>query len=156
MISAHIEKAKNFNYTEGNKLEFLEGLTKLEENRENRPYLDKIYHQIAEFHLTNTSDSIAEAYYNKSLRTASRDRFLVALNYQNLGDMSFDKTIYKQAGSYYDSTMLNLKRNSRLFRDIRKKRENLDDVIRFEDVAQRNDSILFLKFGAHLKRFFIL
>ena len=144
LISAHIEKAKNFNYTEGNKLEFLEELTKLEENRENRPFLDKIYHQIAEFHLTNTSDSIAEVYYNKSLRTASRDRFLVALNYQNLGDMSFDKTIYKQAGSYYDSTMLNLKRNSRLFRDIRKKRENLDDVIRFEDVAQRNDSILFL------------
>ena len=36
LISAHIEKAKNFNYTEGNKLEFLEELTKLEENRENR------------------------------------------------------------------------------------------------------------------------
>ena len=62
LISAHIEKAKNFNYTEGNKLEFLEELTKLEENRENRPFLDKIYHQIAEFHLTNTSDSIAEVY----------------------------------------------------------------------------------------------
>lgn len=144
LISAHIEKAKNFNYESGNKLEFLELLTELEENRENRPYLDKIYHQIAEYHLENDSDSIAESYYNKSLRTNSRDKFLTAQNYQNLGNMDFDRTEYKSAGAYYDSTMLNLKQNSKLYREIRRKRENLDDVIRYEDIAQRNDSILSL------------
>lgn len=144
LISAHIEKAKNFNYDNGNKLEFLELLTELEENRENRPYLDKIYYQIAEYHLSNSSDSIAETYYNKSLRVASRDRFLNAMNYQNLGNMNFDRTVYKNAGAYYDSTMLNLKQNSKLYREIKRKRENLDDVIRYEDVAQRNDSILDL------------
>jgi len=62
LISAYIEKAKNFDYDNGNKLEFLELLTELEENRENRPYLDKIYHQIAEYHLLNASDTIAEKY----------------------------------------------------------------------------------------------
>lgn len=144
LISAYIEKAKNFDYDNGNKLEFLELLTELEENRENRPYLDKIYHQIAEYHLANSSDTIAEKYYNKSLRTGSRDRFLNALNYQNLGNMNFDNSEYKNAGAYYDSTMLNLKQNSKLYRDIRRKRENLDDVIRYEDIAQRNDSILNL------------
>lgn len=144
LISAHIEKAKNFNYESGNKLEFLELLTELEENRENRPYLDKIYHQVAEYHLENNSDSIAESYYNKSLRTSSRDKFLIAQNYQNLGNMNFDRTEYKNAGAYYDSTMLNLKQNSKLYREIRRKRENLDDVIRYEDIAQRNDSILSL------------
>jgi hypothetical protein len=144
LISAYIEKAKNFDYNNGNKLEFLELLTELEENRENRPYLDKIYHQIAEYHLLNASDTIAEKYYNKSLRTGSRDRFLNAMNYQNLGNMNFDNSEYKNAGAYYDSTMLNLKKNSKLYRDIRRKRENLDDVIRYEDIAQRNDSILNL------------
>ena len=144
LISAYIEKAKNFDYDNGNKLEFLELLTELEENRENRPYLDKIYHQIAEYHLLNASDTIAEKYYNKSLRTGSRDRFLNAMNYQNLGNMNFDNSEYKNAGAYYDSTMLNLKKNSKLYRDIRRKRENLDDVIRYEDIAQRNDSILNL------------
>lgn len=144
LISAYIEKAKNFDYDNGNKLEFLELLTELEENRENRPYLDKIYHQIAEYHLLNSSDTIAEKYYNKSLRTGSRDRFLNAMNYQNLGNMNFDNSEYKNAGAYYDSTMLNLKKNSKLYRDIRRKRENLDDVIRYEDIAQRNDSILNL------------
>jgi tetratricopeptide (TPR) repeat protein len=144
LISAYIEKAKNFDYENGNKQEFLELLTQLEENRENRPYLDKIYHQIAEYHLLNASDTIAEKYYNKSLRTGSRDRFLNAMNYQQLGDMNFDNSEYKKAGAYYDSTMLNLRPNSKSYRDIKRKRENLDDVIRYEDIAQRNDSILNL------------
>jgi len=143
-ISAHIEKAKNFNFESGNKLEFLELLTDLEEDRENRPYLDKIYHQIAEYHLTNASDSLATTYYNKSLRTASRDKYLNAINYQTLGNMNFDDAMYRNAGAYYDSTLLNLKKNSKQFRAIKRKRDNLDDVIYYEDIAQRNDSILGL------------
>ncbi|MBT8273379.1 MAG: hypothetical protein KJO77_06215 [Bacteroidia bacterium] len=141
-ISAHLEKAKNFDVENGNKLEFLELLTDLEEDRENRPYLDKIYHQIAQYHLTNDSDSLAATYYNKSLRSGSRDKYLNAMNYQVLGDMNFDNALYSDAGAYYDSTMLNLKKNSKLFRAIKRKRDNLDDVIYYEAVAQRNDSIL--------------
>lgn len=143
-ISAYLEKANNFDYENGNKLEFLELLTDLEENRENRPFLDKIYYQIAQYHNTNNSDTLAVSYYNKSLREGSQDKFLNAMSYQNLGNMSFDKTIYKDAGAYYDSTMQNLKENTKLFRQIRRKRDNLDDVIFYEDVAVRNDSILRL------------
>ncbi len=144
LISAHIEKAKNFDASTGNTESFLEFLTDLEENRENRPFLDKIYHQIAEYHFQNDSDSLAIANYNKSLRAGSQDKFLNALNYQTLGNMSFDEVAYKNAGAYYDSTMQNLKENTKLFRAIRRKRENLDDVIFYEDVAKRNDSILYL------------
>ncbi|MFK2819121.1 hypothetical protein U0L90_03265 [Flavobacteriaceae sp. LMIT009] len=143
-ISAYLEKANNFDYENGNKLEFLELLTELEENRENRPFLDKIYYQIAQYHNTNDSDTLAVSYYNKSLREGSQDKFLNAMSYQNLGNMSFDKTIYKDAGAYYDSTMQNLKESTKLFRQIRRKRDNLDDVIFYEDVAVRNDSILRL------------
>ncbi len=144
MVSAEIEKAKNFDFNNGNKLEFLELLIALEENRENRLFLDKIYHQIAEYHKKNNSDTLAVTYYNKSLRSGSQDKFLNAMNYQTLGNMNFDDTDYKSAGAYYDSTMINLKRNSKLFRAIKRKRDNLDDVIYYEDIAQQNDSILYL------------
>ena len=144
LISAHIEKAKNFNYDEGNKLEFLELLTDLEKNRENRPYLDKIYHQIAEYHLNNDSDSLALTYYNKSLRTNSPDKILKAKNYETIGDMNFDNADYKNAGAYYDSTMTSMTKNSKPYRIIKRKRENLDDVIYYEDIAKVNDSILNL------------
>lgn len=142
LITAYLEKAKNFDYENGNKLEFLEHLTKLEENRENRPFLDKIYHQIASYHQTNESDTLAEIYYNKSLRTNSSDKLLVAKNYEFIGNMIFDRTQFKTAGAYYDSTLVNLKENSKVYRAIKKKRDNLDDVILYEDIAQRNDSIL--------------
>jgi len=144
LIAAHVEKAKNFDYEKGDKLAFLELLTELEENRENRPFLDKIYHQVAEYHLNDNSDSLAVAYYNKSLRTDSQDKILKAKNYETLGDYYFDNNNYKTAGAYFDSTMANLVVNSKPFRVIKRKRENLDDVILYEGIAEVNDSILGL------------
>lgn len=144
MISAHIEKIKNFDYENGNKIELVELLQELEENRENRPFLDKIYHQIASHHLKNNSDSLATNYYNKSLRTNSRDKRLKAKNYEILGDMNFDASLYADAGEYYDSTMTNLVVDSKPYRVIKRKRENLDDVIYYEAIAKVNDSILNL------------
>ena len=144
LIAAHVSKAKNFDYDNGNKEAFLELLIDLEEDRENRPYLDKIYYRIAEYHRINDSDSLAEIYYNRSLRTNTQDKLLKANNYRTLGDMKFDTSQYKFAGAYYDSTLLSLTPNTKDYRSIKRKRDNLDDVIYYEEVAQRNDSILSL------------
>ncbi len=144
LISAQLEKIKNFDYENGDKLACSELLTKLEEDRENRPFLDKIYHQIGEYHRNNKSEYLAISYYNKSLRTNSRDKQLMARNYQILGDISFDNSIYKEAGAYYDSTMTNLVVDSKPYRIIKRKRDNLEDVIYYEGIAQVNDSILNL------------
>ncbi|WP_439152095.1 tetratricopeptide repeat protein [Winogradskyella sp.] len=141
-INAHLQKSYNFDPENGNLDEFTEYLTDLEENRENRPYLDKIYYRIAEFHRQNASDSLSEVYYNKSLTKSKGDNYLTALNYETLGNMYFDRNSYKTAGEYYDSTMTAMVENSRPYRIIKKKRENLDDVIYYEGIAQTNDSIL--------------
>ncbi|WP_179318745.1 type IX secretion system periplasmic lipoprotein PorW/SprE [Winogradskyella helgolandensis] len=141
-INAHIEKSNNFDALNGDQIEFEEYLTELEENRENRPFLDKIYYRIAEYHRNNTSDSISEVYYNKSLRKTTSDKYLRALSYETLGNMYFDRNVYKTAGAYYDSTMTAMVVNTKPYRIIKKKRENLDDVIYYEGIAQTNDSIL--------------
>jgi hypothetical protein len=142
MISAHLEKIKNFEFKNGDKLALQDLLEDLETNRENRPFLDRIYHQIAKYQLQNQSDSIAITYFNKSLRTNSEDDYLTATNYQTLGDLNFDYSEYVLAGSYYDSTLLKLKENSKPYRAIKRKRDNLEDVIYYESIAQANDSIL--------------
>ena len=141
-INAHLEKSYNFDAAKGNEVEFLEYLTELEENRENRPFLDKIYYRIAEFHRNKATDSLAEAYYNKSLRKITSDKYLRALNYETIGNMYFDKNVYKTAGAYYDSTLTAMTPNTKPYRILKRKRENLDDVIYYEGVAQVNDSIL--------------
>ena len=144
LIGAHLEKIKNFDYQNGDKLACQELLNELEENRENRPFLDKIYHQMGTFYLKTNSEYSAVSYYNKSLRTESRDKELKARNYQILGDINFENSIYKEAGAYYDSTLNNLTLNSKPYRIIKRKRDNLEDVIYYEGIAQVNDSILNL------------
>jgi hypothetical protein len=142
MINAHLQKIRNTEITDSNREEMLEYLTDLEENRENRHFLDKIYREVAQFHLANEEDSLALAYYNKSLRATQNERKLNALNYQSLADYYFDGDAYKTAGAYYDSTLTNLAENTRKHRDIKKKLDNLEDVIKYEDIVQYTDSVI--------------
>mgnify|MGYP002712930133 FL=1 len=144
MINAYLEKGKNFDYQQGDRTAFLELLQDLEKNRENRPFLDKIYNQFGEYYRNSDSIETAVKYYNKSIKAFKQDRVLQSVNYQTLAEINFDKANYKTAGAYYDSTLTFLEANSRQWRRITKKRENLDDVIKYEDIATTNDSILKL------------
>jgi tetratricopeptide (TPR) repeat protein len=142
MINAYIAKAKNFDYEKGDKTLFLELLTDLAENRENRPYLDKIYNQIGEYYLNAKPVDTAIAFYNRSIKNYKGDKYLQAVNYTTLGEINFDRREYKTAGAYYDSTLTQLEEGTREYRRVTKKRENLDDVIKYEDIALLHDSIL--------------
>jgi hypothetical protein len=142
MINAEIQKLRNTAVTPENKEAILEYLTDLEENRENRPFLDKIYRQLAEFHLEQESDSLALAYFNKSLRASQNEPKLNALNYENLAEYNFDDSSYKAAGAYYDSVLTNVVANTKKYRAIKKKLDNLEDVIKYEDIVQYADSVI--------------
>jgi hypothetical protein len=142
MINAHLKKIQNTAVTSENQEFILEYLTELEENRENRPFLDKIFHQIGNYHLEIGSDSTALAYYNKSLRATQQDQKLNARNYEILGEHFFELKEYKTAGAYYDSTLTNLVENTKKFRRIKKKFDNLEDVIKYEDIVQYADSVI--------------
>ncbi|MBC30353.1 MAG: hypothetical protein CMH48_05865 [Muricauda sp.] len=144
MVNAHLKKIQNTEVTENNKEALLEYLTELEENRENRPFLGKIYREVAQFHMATGADSLALAYYNKSLGANQGERKLSALNYQDLADYHFDQNVYKTAGAYYDSTLTNLDENTKKFRTIKKKLDNLEDVIKYEDIVQHADSVITL------------
>src|SRR5690606_8152834 len=63
-------------------------------------------------------------------------------NYRNLGEIYFNNAEFKKAGMYYDSTLLRLKERTREYRQIKKKRDNLDEVITYEEITKANDSIL--------------
>lgn len=143
-IHAHIQKIRNTPFTEANTEMLWEYLTALEKNWENRYFLDKIYREMARLHQSNKADSAALVYYNKSLRATRSDRKLNALNYQSLADYYFGKSDYKTAGRYYDSTLTNLVENTKTYRSIKKKLDNLADVIQYEGLVQRADSILVL------------
>ena len=131
-------------------------LTELSENFENNNFLDIIYYQTAILNLKKKNlnktledslklfDSLAVHYFNKSLRSGSADEVLIAKNYNELAELNFLNKEYLKAGLYYDSTLSKLNNKSREFRKIKKKRENLDDLIFYETSIIEMDSIINL------------
>ena len=69
---------------------------------------------------------------------------LNALNYENLAIYNFDQNEYKTSGAYYDSVLQNLKENTKKYREVKKKLDNLEDVIKYEEVVQYTDSVITL------------
>jgi len=164
LVNAQIEKTRNFNFKTEDPAILLSRLKEMEENRENRPFLDKIYFQLAEYYNHIDSTNLATIYYNKSLREPSQDNYLISLNYETLGNMNFDKALYREASAYYDSTLTKIPNTSRDYFFVERKRDNLKDVIFYESIVEKNDSILrfvampeddrlvyFTKYAAQLK-----
>lgn len=143
-IQAHAKLAQQFDYEKEDTLVFLERFNKLLEDRENRPFLDVINHQIALFYDKQSNDKQAVTYYNKSLRKQTADKYLTASNYRNIAEINFYNAEYLKAGKYYDSTLTKLNDRTREYRAIAKKRQNLDDVIKYEAISKSNDSILYV------------
>lgn len=141
-IQAHAMQAGQFDFKTGDTLAFMEKYRELLEDRENRPFLDVINHQVGLFYDKQGINKKAVEYYNYSLRKKGGDRYLVASNYRNIAEINFEDARYLMAGKYYDSTLVNMDFRTREYKNIKKKRDNLEDVIKYEGIAQRNDSIL--------------
>lgn len=144
VIHAHVQQAKQFDYLKGDTIAYLKKFNDLLADRENRPYLDVLNHQMGLFYDQQKNYSQAKKYYNASLKKKTTDQYLIASNYRNLADIYFKKAKYVMAGKYFDSTLVQLKPRTREFNLIKKKRENLEDVIKYEGIVQHHDSILSL------------
>ena len=144
IIQAHARQAAQFDVVKGDSIAFMKKYTNLLEDRENRPFLDILNHQVALFYKKNRLPENSKKYYNASLKNRTSDKYLVASNYRNMADIYFDDAKYSKAFNYYDSTLVQLNPRTREFNAIKKKKDNLVDVIKYEDIAYENDSILSL------------
>lgn len=142
MMHAYAKKAELYDYEKGNDTLFLKKYNKLTKDRENRPYYDILFYEMGLFYDTRKNQDEALKFYNKSLRRKSKDSYLAASAYRNIGNMYFKSTNYTMAAKYYDSTLVKLNPKSREYAFIKKNRKNLDDVIKYEGIAKRNDSII--------------
>lgn len=143
VIRSHAKQAQLANYSMDT-LAFAEKYAKLLKNRENRPYTDVLYYQMGAYYQQNKMPKVAIKNYNLSLKTKSTDNYLHAQNYKNLAQIYFDKSEYVTSGKYYDSTLARFAKKDKEYFLIEKKRRNLDDIIKYEDIAKNNDSIIKL------------
>lgn len=144
MMHAYAKKAQMFDYENGNHELFIKTYNKLVKDRENRPYYDVLFYEMGVYFDKNKDQKAALEFYNYSLQRRSADSYLIASTYRNIGNMYFKNTDYTMAAKYYDSTLVKLDPKSREFAYIEKNRKNLDDVIKYEAIAKRNDSIIMV------------
>ena len=142
LIQAYAKKAQLFDFQKGDKEQMKKMFVKLVENRENRPFLDVIYHQMGLYYDKSNDPDLALKNYTLSLKKTKDNSYLAASNYRNLGNMYFKSAEFPLAAKYYDSTLVKLDKNTREFAQIEKVRKNLDDVIKYDALAHTNDSIL--------------
>jgi hypothetical protein len=140
LIHSHIRRTTNTDSINNSIIE----LQELVENIENKPFLGSLFHQIATLNLRQQKDSVATKFFNRSLESIVNDEYLERVNYQKLAEINFDNNEYLSAGLYYDSTLTKLEKKTKLYRQIKKKRDNLKDVILYENITKHNDSILAL------------
>lgn len=142
MMHAYAKKAQMYDYENGNDTIFLKMYNKLVADRENRPYYDVLFYEMGNFYDKRKDNKNALVFYNKSLARKSKDPYLMASAYRNIGNMYFKNTEYIMAAKYYDSTLVKLDPKTREYAFIEKNRKNLDEVIKYEAIAKRNDSII--------------
>jgi len=142
IIQAHAKQAFQLDIIKEDTLVFLDKFNKLIKDPENQEFLDVLYHQKGIFYDKRNRLDEAQRQYNKSIKATSKDIYLLASNYRNIGEISFKKAEYKKAAMYYDSTLVHLNERTREHRQIKKKRTNLNEVILYEDTVKTNDSIL--------------
>ncbi|OUL61248.1 gliding motility protein [Flavobacterium sp. AJR] len=142
VIHAYSKKAQLFDYQTGDSTVFIKTYNKLIADRENRPFLDVIYYEMGVFFDKRKNEKSALEFYNSSLKRKSLDPYLTASTYRNIGNMYFKKASYTMAAKYYDSTLVKMDPKTREYVYIQKTRKNLDDVIKYEGIAKRNDSII--------------
>lgn len=144
VIQAYAKKAQLSDYKDADYDLFVKKSKKIIKDRENRPYLDVIYHSIGIFYEHHNEKDMALDFYNASLKAKSQDVYLNASNYRNIGNLYFKHTEYLSAAKNYDKCLELLDPKTREFLQISKIRKNLDEAIINETIASRNDSIIYV------------
>ena len=143
-VHAEIELAKN-SVSDSSSSAIIERYNKLIKNRDNRPYLDKIYYQIAVLQEKKDSVNLAVLNYNNSLRAKQGGAKQKTFSYEKLANIYFKNLDYVTASAYYDS-ILKVAENKQTLRikRIERRSKNLTSLTKNEKLLQRNDSILLL------------
>jgi len=143
-VHAALERAKNYSEADSTSI-IVYTLQDLIENRDNREYLDELYYQAGLISLKNESYDQARGLFELSIIHNTSKPYQKSLSYESLGEFYFDKTSFEMAGAYYDSVLqIPIDQNTKRIRRIIRKRESLNDVIYYENIARKSDSILTL------------
>ena len=119
-------------------------ISKIIDNIENKPYLDKIYYGYSNMLFLKDSVSKGEYYLNKAIKENPSDKDLLSRGYEQISKINFNKSNYVLSGKYLDSTLNNLEKNSKKYWELERRKKGLDRVVQLEENINLYDSLLKL------------
>jgi len=121
----------------------IKNINKLIKDRDNRPYLDQIYYQRGILSIKNKNFNKAIGYFKKSIQKSTGDNYQKSLSYEQLGNYYFNRNKFLIAAAYFDSILeVSTNKNTLRYIQLNRKRNSFNDLIRFEKIAKKDDSIL--------------
>lgn len=140
LFNAKLNRARLSICTASNTTAAKRDLEKMLIDEKNIEYRDQIYYSLAELEKKNNKKE-ATKYYKLSVSSSQGNNKQKALSYLALGDLSFEAQEYKQAGAYYDSTMMFLPKDYKTYNSIDDKRKSLSNLVRYLNVVSNEDSL---------------
>jgi tetratricopeptide (TPR) repeat protein len=142
VLHARLDKAANFDPEVDELKVYVSALNKMLDEKKNKNDKEKIYYQLGNVYYKDQYYEKAEENLKISVVEAKSRKYEKGLAYEMLGNVNFDQTEYKNAAAYYDSTLTTMSKSYKNYRAVSRKRKQLDNVIRFLDIVEKNDSIL--------------
>lgn len=141
VFNARINKASIFNSESGGSAALQRELTKMLKDDKNTEYLDQIYYALGSIAYNEMRDDDALWYFKQSIATSTSNDNQKSISYLAVADIYFDKPDYRNAQLYYDSAMVNLPHEYPDYQGIRRKAENLTDLVNCIETIQTQDSL---------------
>lgn len=119
-------------------------LQKILKNYENQTFEHFVNRAIGNLYLKQKEDSLALVYFDRSIDSPYLDPYTQIENNKDLADYHFKEGNYFISGNYLDKLLPLFDETSLAFKKIKRKRENLSEVIFYEQNIKQTDSIIYL------------
>ncbi|HTF06334.1 MAG TPA: tetratricopeptide repeat protein [Bacteroidia bacterium] len=141
LFNAKLNRARLSASTATNRTAAKRELEKMLLDEKNKEYQDQIYYTLAQLEQSGNNTAGAITYYKLSVASSFGNNKQKAVSYLALGDLSFNAEDYKQAGAYYDSTMMFLPKDYKGYNAIGEKRKSLGNLVKYLNIISLEDSL---------------
>ncbi len=116
-------------------------LLKMTKDDKNKEYLDQIYYTIAEMEINNGDTALAIENYSLSAINSIQNNTQKSLSFLALGKIYFKKSMYKSANTNYDSTIVYMDDDFRLYKETHERHLVLKDLVLNINIVEMQDSL---------------
>ena len=129
---------------ENQEIPFVQEIEKLLKVYENKMFSHSLNRAIGNYYSLKGNDSLVMVYFKKSLQSKGIDNPTRKVNYRDMANLNFKNKKYGLTGNYLDSLIPLLASESITKIKTQRERDNLSDVIFYENQFQKTDSLLSL------------